>query len=459
MLVDPVGHLDHAIDRCLEGAGELGIDHLRVAAIVAEDRIGGHFLVDLHHIAQFDDGAVARKRVGRDRGGQQTLIDMEVLLRQPHRDRDGMPPRPAMRIADRHAAHELGDRVVHILLADLVIFEIVLVDADALALGAHAETVIHVDDERHALEDLAQLGGDRSARLAVRAIDFTKQRRQDRRPRRHLDHLHRRAGRHRERSQPLAHVERDQVTGPIALALRRQVELQVAKLGILADIVVAHETVEVERRRRPRMGLDRQQLRQIGQPIGRLGQDPVRLLQRGPFRQVDHHLDFRLVVERQQLHRDVLGVDQHRRGNGRGTDQQQEDPGARPGRDNRPRGEPVDASKEAAASPVVSLAALMFGRTEFHHQPRRQNDRDEERKQHRRRRIGRDRAHIGAHQARHEQHRQQRGNHRHRGDDGRVADFRHGLDRRLGAGSAIMHCPVAGDVLDDDDGIVDEDTD
>ena len=98
-------------------------------------------------------------------------------------------------------------------------------------------------------------------------------------------------------------------------------------------------------------------------------------------------------------------------------------------------------------------------RMQAQHQPGRDHHGDEEREQHRRRGIGRDRRHVGPHQPGDEQHRQQRRHHGQRGDDGRIADFGHRLDRRLQARAAVLHRPVPGDVLDHDDGVVDQDAD
>ena len=93
------------------------------------------------------------------------------------------------------------------------------------------------------------------------------------------------------------------------------------------------------------------------------------------------------------------------------------------------------------------------------HQPWGDDHRDEEREDHRRRGIDRDRRHVGPHQPGNEQHRQQRGDHGQRGDDGRVADFGHGIDRRIDPAATIRHGPVPGDVLDHHDRIVDQDPD
>ena len=66
---------------------------------------------------------------------------------------------------------------------------------------------------------------------------------------------------------------------------------------------------------------------------------------------------------------------------------------------------------------------------------------------------------YGPHQAADEHHRQQRRDDGERRDDGRVADFGDALDRGLDQAALAAHAPVAHDVLDHDDGVVDEDAD
>lgn len=93
------------------------------------------------------------------------------------------------------------------------------------------------------------------------------------------------------------------------------------------------------------------------------------------------------------------------------------------------------------------------------HQPGRDHHGDEEGEDHRRRGVDRDRRHIGAHQPRNEQHGQQGRHHGQGRHDGGVADLRHRLDSRLRSAAAVAHPPVTGDVLDHDDGVVDQDAD
>ena len=96
---------------------------------------------------------------------------------------------------------------------------------------------------------------------------------------------------------------------------------------------------------------------------------------------------------------------------------------------------------------------------EAHHQPGCDDHGDEEREHHGRRGIDRDRRHVGTHQARDEQHRQKGRDHGQGGDDRRIADLGDGLDRGVHPASTVVHRPMPGDVLDHDDGVVDQDAD
>ena len=135
----------------------------------------------------------------------------------------------------------------------------------------------------------------------VRAVDFREQRRQDGRTRRDLDDLDRRMRGNFEPRQSLANVERDCVARAGAFALRLQVDGKVAHLRLVAQIIMAHQPVEVERRGSSGIGLDRGQFRQVLEAVGGRSQNPVGRLERRAFRQIDDDLDFRLVVEGQQL--------------------------------------------------------------------------------------------------------------------------------------------------------------
>ena len=329
------------------------------------------------------------------------------------------------------------------------------------ALGGHAEAVVDVDDEVDGLERLAHFRGHLPAARRVRAVDLGQQGREHRRPGRDLDDLDRAVRRQRHVREPLADVERDRVADARAFALRLQIDREIAHLRLRAQIIVAHEAVEIERRGGSRIGLDRRQFGQVLQPVRRGLQDAIRLLERRALRQIDDDLDLGLVVERQQFHHDVFGHEQRADRDGGETDGDQENLRAHPAFQERRRDADVEAPHRADVVAVV-LAVLRLLEAlsgEAHQEPGRHGHRDEEREQHRDRRVGRDRAHVRAHQAADEHHRQQRRDDGERRDDGRIADLGHRLDRGLDEAALAARRPVPDDVLDDDDRVVDENAD
>ena len=177
------------------------------------------------------------------------------------------------------------------------------------------------------------------------------------------------------------------------------------------------------------------------------------------MRQVEHDLDLRLVVERQELHPHVLGVEERARGDRGQADADQKDFRAQAAFQQRLG----DADVEAAhrADPVAPMLAERGGLAsgEAQQEPGRHRHRDEEREYHRDRGVGRDRAHVGAHHAADEHHRQERRDDGQRRNDGRVADLGDRLNRGLGRIALAEHAPVARDVLDHDDRVVHENAD
>ena len=201
---------------------------------------------------------------------------------------------------------------------DAVEFQVLLVDLETQALGRCAQGVVGVDDEVDAVEGLPHLGGGSPARFRVGAVDLGQQRAQHRRPRRHLDDLHGRAGRHREILQALADLQSHRMALAVALVFRFEVDLQVALPGLAAQVIVTDQAVEIEGRGGPYIGLDVGQFIQIAQLGGGGHEDPFRRLQAGPVRQVGDDLDLGLVVEGQQLDGHRLGGEEHAGGNGDG---------------------------------------------------------------------------------------------------------------------------------------------
>ena len=243
------------------------------------------------------------------------------------------------------------------------------------------------------------------------------------------------------------------------MVLGQEIDLQIALFRPVPEIVVAHQAVEIERRRRAGMGLDRHGFRDCGQPAGGFGEHPVGAFQRGALGQVDNDLEFRLVVEGQEFHRHALEVEGGHRDQGEHAHRQEQDPGQPASRH--------DGGGDAAVEPAENtLMAFRMTRHigfaaagDHHHQPGCEHHGDEEREDHCRRGIDRDRGHVGPHQAGHEQHGQQGCDHGEGGDDGGIAHFGHGLDGGSDARTTVLHRPVAGDILDHHDGVVDQDAD
>ncbi len=124
-----------------------------------------------------------------------------------------------------------------------------------------------------------------------------------------------------------------------------------------------------------------------------------------------------------------------------------------------------DARVETPMAPrscvTMAGAALLFETPagDLQQQPGRDRHGHEEGEHHRQRGVRRNGAHIGPHQPGDEHHRQQRRDDGQGRDDGRIADLRHGLDGGLDEAALAAHLPVAHDILDDDDGVVDENAD
>ena len=122
----------------------------------------------------------------------------------------------------------------------------------------------------------------------------------------------------------------------------------------------------------------------------------------------------------------------------------------------------IEMAHGAAFMRMIDAVAALLRETlagDLQQEPWRDGHGDEKREHHRERSVRRNGAHIGAHQTRDEHHRQQRGDDGQRRDDGRIADFGDRLDRRVDQAALAAHLPVAHDVFDDDDGVVDENAD
>jgi len=352
------------------------------------------------------------------------------------------------------------------------------VDADAAQgrlLGVHLEAPGGHRGADHRLLFAHQVGVGEGAldgpgRLlaggVVGTVDLGDQRLQDRRARRHLDHGDARAvklldpGGLDEAGEPLPHVDGDLVPVPFPVALVREHDLDLGLPGEHAQVVVAHEAVEVERCPGPHVGLNGEHLGDLANQIGHLRREARGVGQGRPRGHVDDHLELGLVVERQHLHRDRRRVE-HQGGEGEQADQApQEELAVEAVLVERPDGLLVDPLE-----PVVDLLVAVVHRTQLvhaghdaHRQPRREEQGGDQREDHGHRAERRDGLHVGSHHPRDEAHGQQRRDHGVGGEHGRVTDLAHRVDRDVGAGLSV-HEPAPIDVLHDDDGVVDQEAD
>ena len=152
-----------------------------------------------------------------------------------------------------------------------------------------AKAVVHVHNVRNGRENLAQLQRNGAAGLGIRAVNLGQKGGHDRWAGRRFHHLHRSAFGQVQRQNTRPQVQSDVMAFAVALTLGREVHLQIAIARLVAQIIVPHQAVEVERRRCARMGLDRDDLFHRLQRCGDLGQHTVGLLDRGPSRHIQNH--------------------------------------------------------------------------------------------------------------------------------------------------------------------------
>ena len=223
---------------------------------------------------------------------------------------------------------------------------------------------------------------------------------------------------------------------------------------------MTHQPVEIERRTCARISLHRDKLRQIFELCRSFRKHTVGLFQRGATRQIKHHLDFGFIVEGQQFHAHALRRKKSA-SRERGNTHNRQEPFRRFAALQQRRGDTAIKTAHRTAILGVTLA-IVTGRiftNHFHQEPRRDGDCDKERKQHRHRGVGRDGTHIGAHHAAHKHHRQKGCDNRQRCDNRRVAHFCHCIDSPFDPATIIAHGPMAHDIFNHDNRVIDQNTD
>ncbi len=463
------GDLEQAVERAVGLAGHVAdhVDHRQQILVV--DAVGPLGLDDRDDLRQRHQlpahGAHAQAQYLLQVG----LVGLLVFDADGHGVFDIGPVQEAHVLAVEHGVQGLRDAG--------------LLDPEAGGLGAihHDQElirrvfdrVVDVDDIGGVAEGPAHLLGDGDLARIVDAVDLSHQRREHRRSGRDLDDLGVAVVLACDGLQWLAQAHGDGVALVVAMVLVDQVDLDVAQMRALAQIVLAHQAVEVDRRGGAGVDLIVGHLRHAGQVIAHLREHAGGLLQAGALGHVQHYLELALVVERQHLQDDQLVDGEQHRARDQDQDARQQQPAVEDALlafQKRTDDATEKAKQRLAAAFVVLTMGAMPGGTgrrgrivplaehEIAH-PGCEHEGHHQRDQHAHGGIDRDRAHVRPHQAGDEGHRQQCRDDGEGCQDGRTADLIHRARHQLQQPLARPQRHVSMDVLDHDDGVVHQDAD
>ena len=100
------------------------------------------------------------------------------------------------------------------------------------------------------------------------------------------------------------------MAGSLAVVLIDQLYLNIALPGFIAQVIMPHKAIEIIGGGCTGVGLQSGDFRQLAQLLGHRLDHVGRDGKRRPFRHIHNDVEFRLVVERQHLDGDVLGIEQ-----------------------------------------------------------------------------------------------------------------------------------------------------
>ena len=218
------------------------------------------------------------------------------------------------------------------------------------------------------------------------------------------------------------------------------------------------EAVEVVGRRRARVKRHPLDLGDGLERLGHLFSDLARGRERGTFRHVQHDVEFVLIVEGEHLHGDELERHQSRRAREQGEGGGEIESADAPVLQQMPHRlaiDPVQRAFGAARDGLFGLPPIK----DVREGPGRDDERDGDGEEHREGGADRDGPHVRAHQSSDESHRQYRRDHRPSRQERRITHLIHRIHGERPEGAAVRHRVMAVDVLDHDDGVVDEDAD
>ena len=212
----------------------------------------------------------------------------------------------SMEQAHVRARHGHLERRGHLLGRDAVQRGLLLVHLEPLLGLVVLDVPVHVHHAVGLREDVLDLPGEGDLLSLIGPVDLGHQRLKHRRAGRHLGHLDARAVGLGDPVNARAHALGDVVALGLAVALGREVDLDVGHVRAAAHEVVAHQTVEVVGRGGPDVHLVVGHLRHGADVVADLARDGGGLLQRRALGHVDDDLELALVVERQHLDHHAL---------------------------------------------------------------------------------------------------------------------------------------------------------
>ena len=229
----------------------------------------------------------------------------------------------------------------------------------------------------------------------------------------------------------------------VAIVLVHQIDLDVPQVRPLAQVILAHQAVEVDGGGGAGIGLVVRDLRDAGEVVTHLGEHPGGLLQAGPLGHVEHHLELGLVVEGQHLEDDDLGGHQPQGARDQDQDARQQQPAVEvaPGPEQEGAYDPVEEALHPAAAglvvtmpmparPRLGLGRVALAQHEVGH-PGGEDEGDHQRDQHPGGGVDGDGGHVGPHEPGDEGHGQQGGDDGEGGQYGRPADLIHGTRHQV----------------------------
>ena len=248
-------------------------------------------------------------------GQRQLQHDVHVLLLARH-----------VQQIHRFTAHRDGKCLGNRLGADAVQRGLFLVNHEPHLRLVGFDIPIRVHDAGRVVENVDDFVRQRVAAFLVRPINFGDQRLQHRRAGRHFGDGDARAEFRRNLRHARTDAFGDVVALRLAFAFGHEIDLDVGHVRAAPHEVMAHQAVEIERRRHARVNLIIRHFRFGAHGGGNFARGLRGAFERAAFRHVENDLELALVVERQHFHLHPADADQRHRAKQQADDAREKNP-------------------------------------------------------------------------------------------------------------------------------------